>query len=265
MDRRWFGKKQPEKPVDDEVLVFMPVPSLISKLMAHENMKGSALTEEEVLRTAGDCIGVAVAPSMVASMAQSRGYDEIDLDDVWGDWQCHVAARDAEQTGGDTGAAAAATNITMTGDVEVFLRALGTPPGDPAFEAAVAQAGSVVVIKDSCDPPSRCWSFTDGVQFLVEGELLDAVFVRLRPDPSVGGNLVYPRADALIEGISSFPDEREVRGLFGAPESEIPPHPTFQDRMVSGVRYKVCGRSVHFSFDDEGQVELITLMASAVG
>lgn len=71
----------------DEPLVPVFVPALVALLQFAEDQKGSPLTEDEVLeiRDNGSCIALTVPDA--AAMAEARGYDDLDPEDCWEQWQ----------------------------------------------------------------------------------------------------------------------------------------------------------------------------------
>lgn len=75
----------PDDSPDDLVLVFTP--PLVALLVTAEQAKGSELTEAEVLevRDGGTCI--ALSASTAEAMAQQRGYDDLDPEQCWEQWQ----------------------------------------------------------------------------------------------------------------------------------------------------------------------------------
>ena len=78
-----------ENPIlsNDEQLVIVPVPALIALLLRAENEKGTPLTEDEVLSIRDRCACIAMPASVVAAMAEKRGYDDIDPEHAWTHWQ----------------------------------------------------------------------------------------------------------------------------------------------------------------------------------
>lgn len=70
---------------DDLVPSF--VPALIAVLLNRENAKGEPLTEQEVLEIRDGAAAMMVPRSMARAMAASRGYDDIDPENVWAVWQ----------------------------------------------------------------------------------------------------------------------------------------------------------------------------------
>lgn len=87
MFERFRRKKVTEPPKRGESLVIMPMPALVAVLLHHEQQKGAPLTEAEVnaIRDGCDCTMVPV--SVVPKIVESRGYDDIDPEAVWEQWQ----------------------------------------------------------------------------------------------------------------------------------------------------------------------------------
>lgn len=71
---------------DDLELVPVPAPALVAVLLGHERRKGSPLTEREVLaiRDRAECM--AMPRDVAVEVARRRGYDDIDPENVWADW-----------------------------------------------------------------------------------------------------------------------------------------------------------------------------------
>ncbi len=68
-------------------LLIVPVPSLVATLIAQEGEKGAPLTEKEVLSTRDNCPSIAMYASIAAELAEKRGYDDLDPEDIWNEWQ----------------------------------------------------------------------------------------------------------------------------------------------------------------------------------
>ncbi|WP_337022482.1 MULTISPECIES: hypothetical protein [unclassified Pantoea] len=62
------------------------VPPLIALLLSKEKEKGTSLTEEEVLTIRDNATAIAVDNDVAASMAQSRGYRDINPENCWEAW-----------------------------------------------------------------------------------------------------------------------------------------------------------------------------------
>lgn len=70
---------------DDLVPSFTP--ALIAVLLNRENAKGEPLTEQEVIEIRDSSVAIMVPRSMERALAASRGYDDIDPENVWAEWQ----------------------------------------------------------------------------------------------------------------------------------------------------------------------------------
>jgi len=71
----------------DEPLIPIPIPSLVSVLIAGEKEKGRPLTEQEVISIRDNC-GTMIMPfSMKFTLSESRGYVDIAPENVWEEWQ----------------------------------------------------------------------------------------------------------------------------------------------------------------------------------
>jgi hypothetical protein len=86
-----FGRKVPDSapvgPGDEDCLVAVPIPPLISLLVALEKSKGEALTEAEVLQTRDKAVCMAMSRSKAVKMAELRGYRDLNPENVWPEWQ----------------------------------------------------------------------------------------------------------------------------------------------------------------------------------
>ena len=72
---------------DDARLVLVFMPPLTSLLLRAEEMKGSPLTEEEVLRVRGRSICMTMRPEHALALEEKRGYRDLDPEDCWAGWQ----------------------------------------------------------------------------------------------------------------------------------------------------------------------------------
>jgi hypothetical protein len=63
------------------------IPALVALLCRAEQLKGSALTEEEVLRIRdnGHCVAMKVADAV--ALDKNRGYNDIEPELAWEGWQ----------------------------------------------------------------------------------------------------------------------------------------------------------------------------------
>ena len=65
--------------------VFMP--ALVTLLIHAERLKGSSLTEQEVLAIRDQGICMMMRVEHAEALAEKRGYDDLDPENVWADWQ----------------------------------------------------------------------------------------------------------------------------------------------------------------------------------
>jgi len=85
------GDKQPMKESlkgkDKEDLIPLFIPSLSAILLAAEKEKGEPLTESEVISIRDNSQTIMSPKSMIKAMAEKRGYEDIDPESVWTEWQ----------------------------------------------------------------------------------------------------------------------------------------------------------------------------------
>lgn len=84
---RFKRKKPPASPASDEPLIPVPVPPLVALLAHLEREKGAPLTEAEVTDIRDNCVCIMLPVSAVQKMAKSRGYDDINPEAAWEQWQ----------------------------------------------------------------------------------------------------------------------------------------------------------------------------------
>lgn len=84
----------------DERLHIVPVPSLVATLLRAERDKGELLTESAVLEIRDKCPSVVMTDEMLDKVLARRGYDDIDPENAWEEWQ----AIRPSLIGGDTAA-----------------------------------------------------------------------------------------------------------------------------------------------------------------
>lgn len=70
---------------DDLVLVF--IPALVALLTAAETERERPLTEAELIAIRDEAVTIALARAEAQSMAAARGYDDIDPEHAWEQWQ----------------------------------------------------------------------------------------------------------------------------------------------------------------------------------
>ncbi|MDP1738384.1 MAG: hypothetical protein Q8L23_13210 [Caulobacter sp.] len=71
----------------EDWLHVVPVPSLVATLLALEKEKGSPLTEAEVLEATDRAPSIVMPAHALAAVAEGRGYDDIDPENAWAEWQ----------------------------------------------------------------------------------------------------------------------------------------------------------------------------------
>lgn len=86
--------------MSDERLILFPVPSLVSLLLRAERDKGSPLTEAETLAIRDGCTCIALRPDVAEGVVRDRGYDDIDPERCWEQWQKARTELLGESTGG---------------------------------------------------------------------------------------------------------------------------------------------------------------------
>src|SRR4051794_32830704 len=81
------GKVLGEDPHAPQALVPWFVPSLVSTLTHHEQVKGSPLTRDEVERIRDEAPSVLVSVETLTELVAERGYQDIDAESCWEEWQ----------------------------------------------------------------------------------------------------------------------------------------------------------------------------------
>ena len=158
--------KMTKSKANDETLVPIFIPSLSAVLLAAERQKGSPLTKEEVLNIRDNSTSIMSPKSMVKSMAEKRGYEDIDPENCWDEWQL---LRKTLDTGNE-----------KTKDHEAVV--VDNPSGNPAMLAAEKKARDTLdqfrqlikkhpeinpMIKlkiEDTNSTSRMWLFVDKVE-----------------------------------------------------------------------------------------------------
>ncbi|HZG43207.1 MAG TPA: hypothetical protein VEY93_09605 [Longimicrobium sp.] len=73
--------------MSDDTLISVYIPPLVFLLAHHERAKGAPLTRDEVLAIRDDGVCMMLRRSAAMQMAAQRGYDDIDPEFAWEDWQ----------------------------------------------------------------------------------------------------------------------------------------------------------------------------------
>jgi len=85
----------------DDNLIFVFTPSLVATLLNREEAKGEPLTEAEVISIRDQCQCIAAPVDVALKMNEARGYDDIDPENCWPEWQRRrlslIAHRDREK------------------------------------------------------------------------------------------------------------------------------------------------------------------------
>lgn len=95
---KFFGKPT-EIPLADvsqhgekEALVPMPIPALGLLLLHLEKQKGSPLSEAEVVEARDKAASIMLPVSAKRAMDEKRGYEDINPENAWSEWQEFRAA-----------------------------------------------------------------------------------------------------------------------------------------------------------------------------
>ena len=71
----------------DDELILAPVPALVSVLLNLERQKGSPLVEAEVIEARDNAACIAMPRSAHEAVVSARGYQDIDPERAWEEWQ----------------------------------------------------------------------------------------------------------------------------------------------------------------------------------
>lgn len=147
--------------------------------------------------------------------------------------------------------------MTVTGQIDTFLAALGARHPDPSILAVVELVGPTMTKQAGIDG-GEFWTFADrGADLSFDGDgRLTAVFLRPFDTDEYGVEYAaYPDMGQLIEGLSAQPDRGEVETVLGTPDDTTP---------VASL-YRVGRNWVHVRFDDEDDVILVIVMDALPG
>ena len=70
-----------------EELVPVPIPALVALLLSLERQRGRPLTEAEVWEARDKAVCIMMPISVRDKMIERRGYDDIDPENAWAEWQ----------------------------------------------------------------------------------------------------------------------------------------------------------------------------------
>ncbi|GAB2550948.1 hypothetical protein [Nocardia heshunensis] len=79
---------------DDDPLVPIPIPALMALLIRREDDKGEALTEDEALDVRDKALCMMLPLSAQRAVDRSRGYRDIDPDNLWQEWCAYKSGQD---------------------------------------------------------------------------------------------------------------------------------------------------------------------------
>lgn len=145
----------------------------------------------------------------------------------------------------------------VTGDITTFLDTLDQPEPASPVQALIGSFGSEPEVEEFSYGPGgteRYLTFrSSGVDLLVEGGMLAAVFLHLRTSGPSASYTPYGAPSVLVEGLPAHPTRDEVRATFGPPlrSSDDPAW----DFFAIGPRFV----NVAYEGDD---ATLVTLMVS---
>ncbi len=71
----------------EEQLVPVPMPALVSLLISKQNEKEQLLTEAEVLDIRDNMVCIVLSVPRIKELEQSRGYADLNPENVWDEWQ----------------------------------------------------------------------------------------------------------------------------------------------------------------------------------
>jgi hypothetical protein len=88
-----FGKPDTPPSESQEPLVPVPIPALGALLLNIEKLKGSPLSQVEVLDARDKAVCIMLPLSAKVAMEEKRGYRDIDPENVWEEWLLLRAAK----------------------------------------------------------------------------------------------------------------------------------------------------------------------------
>ncbi len=146
---------------------------------------------------------------------------------------------------------------TVTGEMAVLLDVLGYRQGDSRILDAIALLRPDMKVEEFDFDGEKSTYFTfksAGTDLLFENDVLVSVMVRTQPDGQDGTYGLYPRPATLVDGLSSTATRAEVTALLGDPE-----------RVGQNFdRYKVNKRYLHFEFDSNSRVAMLSALLEPI-
>ena len=113
--------------MSEEKLVPVFIPALVAILVNAEDKKGSPLSYEEVIDIRDNASVIMMEKSRAGALSESRGYDDIDPENCWYDWQ--MCRREMDRKPDlDPGAKISMTNSNDAGMQQAFADARQSLP-----------------------------------------------------------------------------------------------------------------------------------------
>ena len=85
MFKKLFAKKVKTVEVEESI-VPVPIPAFVSLLLSADKSKGEPLTEDEVINIRDNMVCMNMKVSAIETLAESRGYDDLDPENSWVEW-----------------------------------------------------------------------------------------------------------------------------------------------------------------------------------
>ncbi|MEM7519018.1 MAG: hypothetical protein AAF368_19105 [Planctomycetota bacterium] len=82
----WLKRRRDPAPIN-EALIPVPIPPLVDLLALKEEESGRPLREGEVLAIRDKAVCMMLPLSKAESLADARGYTDIDPEHAWDEWQ----------------------------------------------------------------------------------------------------------------------------------------------------------------------------------
>lgn len=87
---------------DDDPVIPVFMPALVLLLVNAERLKGSPLVEDEVLKIRDNGVCIGMRTSHAIALDEQRGYEDIDPEQCWEQWQSVREQLTGEDGGGET-------------------------------------------------------------------------------------------------------------------------------------------------------------------
>ncbi|MBN6037785.1 hypothetical protein [Amycolatopsis sp. 195334CR] len=146
---------------------------------------------------------------------------------------------------------------TVTGEMAVLLGVLGYRQGDSRILEAIALVGPGLQVEEFDFDGEKSTYFTfkpAGTDLLFENDVLVSAMVRTQQDSQDGTYGLYPRPDALVDGLSPTASRAEVGALLGPPERS---GPNFD-------RFRVNNHYLHVEFGADNRIARLSALLEPV-